>query len=399
MVDAVALPLRKSCTSATFQATVYRYLPEEMLMHNAVPSAQRHQPTLCRRSRVSPAVGILALAAAAAAVGPAYAAPTGVYNQYFVTGWASTGSGSGSDNRYECNIGAAGALPGCAGNPGGGLAYLANTTIGTVDSTGRTTSFFADTTRRMYHVEFPAFGDPVVVLDPGSSRAFASADLADASLHASVVNNSENATYIGGQAQADLHDIVTLRVAGAEANTRTRVNFSFAVDGLAYDSGQTTAFGQHSAGSVEARLLLNDLSSANDNGPYTVIAGTGWSKTSAGNFVQATASYENRGDPSLAGGSWVQNSLQLMQFDGWLDIVGTSATINPTLALSVYCDVGLVCDYGNTARFTFVGLPSSVTFTSDSGVFLTSAVPEPQTAAMLLAGLLVLGRLARRRSI
>jgi len=365
-------------------------------MHHTVHPARRRQPDQRRRSRLLPAAGLLALAAAAA--GPVNAAPTGVYNEYFVTGTASTGSGSGSDNWYRCNQGAAGALPGCEGFPGGGLAYLANTTIGTVDTTGRTTSFFADTTRRTYHVEFPVPGDPVVVLDPGSSRARASANLADASLHASVVNNSENVAYVGGSAQADLHDIVTLRVAGADATSRTRVSFSFAVDGLAYDSGQTTIYGQRGAGNMEARLLLNDLSSANDNGDYTVIAGAGWSKTSAGDFVQSAASYENRGDAALAGGSWVRNSLNLMQFDGWLDIVGTSATINPTLYLSVSCDIGLVCDYGNTARFSFVGLPSSVTFSSDSGVFLTATVPEPQTYALMLAGLAALGLLARRRA-
>lgn len=365
-------------------------------MHSTAHPAWRRQPAQQRRSRLMPAAGLLALAAAAA--GPAHAAPTGVYNQYFVTGSASTGSGSGSDNWYRCNIGAAGALPGCEGFAGLGLAYLANTTIGTVDATGRTTSFFADTTRRMYHVEFPAQGDPVVALDPGSSRARASANLADASLHASVVNNSGNVAYVGGLAQADLHDIVTLRVAGADASTRTRVNFSFAIDGLAYDSGQTTVYGEHGSGDLVARLLLNDLSSANDNGDYTVIAGAGWTKTSTSDFMQSALFYENRGDAALAGGSWVQNSLNLMQFDGWLDIVGTSATINPTLYLSVGCSIGLVCDYGNTAKFSFVGLPSSVTFTSDSGVFLTSAVPEPQTWALFMGGMVALGGLARRRA-
>lgn len=53
--------------------------------------------------------------------------------------------------------------------------------------------------------------------------------------------------------------------------------------------------------------------------------------------------------------------------------------------------------YGNTAGISF-DLPEDVLLTSDSGVFLTAAaVPEPETYAMLLAGLGMLGFTAKRR--
>lgn len=57
-----------------------------------------------------------------------------------------------------------------------------------------------------------------------------------------------------------------------------------------------------------------------------------------------------------------------------------------------------VANFGNTASFG-LSLPDGVTFKSASGVFLsqTSAVPEPASKAMLVAGLLVMARVIQRR--
>ena len=216
---------------------------------------------------------------------------------------------------------------------------------------------------------------PTPALDPAFSRARAATNLADASLHASVVNDSNNTDYIGGQAFADLHDILQLRVVGADASTHTRLTFSFSIDGLAYDSGKTTRYGEHGSGDMRAMLQLNDLSSANDG----LVAAAGWTAF-RGDFSPSATFYQNGGDADLAGGAWVQNTLGLMQFDGWLDIIGAIATINPTLSLSLNCQIGLVCDYSNTAKFSFTGLPSSVSYSSDSGVFLTAAARCPSPA-------------------
>ena len=54
-------------------------------------------------------------------------------------------------------------------------------------------------------------------------------------------------------------------------------------------------------------------------------------------------------------------------------------------------------DFSNTAAFAFTSIPADMTYTSASGSFLVSTVPEPTTIAYLLAGFLLLVSVARRR--
>jgi hypothetical protein len=56
----------------------------------------------------------------------------------------------------------------------------------------------------------------------------------------------------------------------------------------------------------------------------------------------------------------------------------------------------IVADFGNTATLT-VQLPQNYSLNSQSGLFLAGPVPEPETWAMMLAGLGMVGFLARRR--
>ena len=55
--------------------------------------------------------------------------------------------------------------------------------------------------------------------------------------------------------------------------------------------------------------------------------------------------------------------------------------------------VGIATMNAHDTAFLTMLLPAGATFTSTSGVFLTSPIPEPQTWALMLAGIgLVAGR-------
>lgn len=353
----------------------------------------------------TPRLAALALALSAAALGSAQAAPIGVYNTYFVTGSASAGApGTGIAAEYQCNRQTyVQDLAGCGINSARTTAGGATVYGGTQPGSGTMTSFTAQARANEFGFVFPN-NVPTVQLGAGYSQAAAAADLSNASLHASVGNNA-NQGFVSGSARADLHDVVTLQVAGAGASTVTRVLFQFAVDGTVLDDMQTTVFGERGSGSLQAALRMDQTDSGNGGGPDYWLAAFGEWTIFGGALQSNNSGVDIRG--THIGGSWSTMGVSDMVFDGWMEIVGTSATFNPTLSLSLDCSIGLQCDYGNTARFSFVGLPSSVTYSSASGVFLTAGsttptdpngVPEPGSAALVLAALAGLRWTARRRA-
>lgn len=361
------------------------------------------------RMKPTPRLAAVALALSASALGSAWAAPIGVYTSHFVTGQATAGApGDGRAGAYQCNTQTTVQdLAGCGVVTSPGFDRVsaggATTYGGTAPGSASMTAFNAQARANEFSYVYPN-NVQTVQLGAGYSQAYAAADLADASLHASVSNNA-NLGYVSGSARADLHDVVQLQVAGAGASTVTRVLFQFAVDGTVMDDGQTTVYGQPGSGVLTAQLRLDDLSSAHQNtADYWVFADTEWA-ISNGTLAYQYGRQDIRG--AHVGGSWSTVGLGLMVFDGWMDIVGSSATINPTLSLSLQCDIGLQCDYGHTARFSFVGLPGSVSYTSASGVFLTAGagtptdpngVPEPASAALVIAALAGLSVATRRRA-
>jgi hypothetical protein len=320
----------------------------------------------------------LAVATAATFAVPAHAQ---VFNKYFVEG----SSGAYSDHAgWRYNVWGSGDPLGGSmfGNPNfNGTSY--NFAGSTTDTTGRATSFVANTN----------WTAPNQI----SVNALAGADLATASLRASVTGGEQ-----GGSAFARAHDILNFTVAGANASTRTRVQMEWSIDGRMFEVGPRDQYNNVPSARVQATMCMNMRTSfgcgvAVESGEYYRLSATSnilWGNGEPNKLV--TSSQE--GD----WGSWVSSTPDLMKFTGSFDLIGSSIQLNPDFQLLVGCRAGAQCDYGNTAKFRFVDLPSNVSFTSDSGVFLAnmspvSAVPEPETYTLMMAGLSLMGWVARRR--
>jgi hypothetical protein len=360
-------------------------------MNRKLPSPAARRATL--------ALSLSLLSAGAAQAGfTSIAAPSGPYDTYFVTSTASAGApGAGQNAQVDCNAGAFGGLvsdlKGCGitgGRPAG-----TSIEVGVADNAGRSKAVSALAQANDFHAVYDANNQVSYVVDPSFSRASAAADLRTASVHVSVFNNPYSGGHVAGSAVATLHDIVNFHVAGADANTSTRVQFQFSIDGTVVNDGRTSSSGEPGTGSLVSYFSLDNRYGGTFNSPeYSMLVGATWEIYRGVLTLPATTMVDDRG--SQVQGSWTTVSEQRMVFDGSFDIIGADAQINPTILVALDCSLGLQCDYGNTAKLQFINLPGSVSFSSDSGVFL-APVPEPGSTALMLAGLAGIGAWLRRR--
>ena len=254
-----------------------------------------------------------------------------------------------------------------------GLSGARVTYSGTVDSTGTATSVFGHT----HETLFQHGGSS----DGAFADAYTAANLADGTLR---VHAQGGTVYVGqggegAVANARFVDGLHFNIAGAAADAVTAIGVHYTLEGHAVSGGfgsgyaeMDTAFGLGNAGfAVYAAGRGFD--------PFAITSHTelGW----------ASFGYSALDPTHVA-------------FDGIYNLLGSTQT----LRIEAYLSAGAAfadLDYGNTLRVSFT-LPGNVSYTSDSGVFLSATnpvtpVPEPETWALMLAGLGLTGHLARRR--
>jgi hypothetical protein len=196
-----------------------------------------------------------------------------------------------------------------------------------------------------------------------------------------VAINPQNDAFTSNEAiaSAQLDDLLTFSVAGASSNTVTDIGVTFTVD------GDVTPGTQDAGGGV----LSN----------YGLTFGDGGIR-----YVYDTGDPSNPNSIPVDDG-WVSSTItsetpDSFIFSGVYALTGATDQLSIQMLLGLTCTGDASCDVSHTGAVSF-DLPSDVTFTSASGVFLTepmtTATPEPSYAAVAGIGLLGLIVFARRR--
>jgi hypothetical protein len=298
---------------------------------------------------------------------------------YYVSTVANTGHG------YNRGCQAAYNAPGTTGatfvnNAGGGApcdpaAFLAEqgtvvTVSGSTDTTGTLTAS---------HDESSDVGPPNI------AYATAAADLKTAKVHLSASASG----FASANSLARLDDTLHFTVAGATATTVTYIPVSFAFDGtMPGTSDPATAYAELNYG------FYFGNASAYEFGDYQ--AGYYGVYGTYPTFAYATQTPRVSGWQSYSFSSYTPLDTK---FTGIYAIVGATADIPVDFALALNA-TNVALDYTNTGSIS-IGHVAGVSFTSDSGVFLTGAgaVPEPASWALLVVGFGVVGLASRRRRV
>jgi hypothetical protein len=175
-----------------------------------------------------------------------------------------------------------------------------------------------------------------------------------------------------------------------ESSTITNVG---AMDGLTF-----TVAGGGSA-NVVLTFALDGSLSTNNTGSYSAeikyfIGSADMDWTGATGSGVGTA--QTSGFSSF---TYTNDTISGFQFQGTFSVTNGEA-LPLFFSQEMNCNTGSVCDFQNTGQMGLI-LPTGVSFTSNSGVFLTqtegSAAPEPGSLLLMGLGIAAIGCFGRRR--
>jgi hypothetical protein len=200
------------------------------------------------------------------------------------------------------------------------------------------------------------------------SQMNVSASMATGTTHMYAYSIGDNVPGPSGVATNDQSTIqfidnLMFSVAGGGSDT---ITFNFALDGSIGNSTGPT-FGNAWSMGVEQNFgagFMNWQSGAGIDSPDTADT-SGWNAFSFTNSTQT--GFDFTGTLTVSDGEVVP--IQFLQ--------------------QIECGDGTICDYSDTAQMSLI-LPSDVTYTSASGVFLTQepvSTPEPSSVMLLAAGI------------
>jgi hypothetical protein len=280
-------------------------------------------------------------------------------------GGSSTGQVSGTLT-YNSTTGATANI-----EPGGVTTYSEPTALGLTSATIQTSS-----------------SDSIDACDPGgcsigtvTSSALATGNLATGSVGVYSFPSQVGAVVSEGTASAILKDTLTFNVAGASPSTITDIGITFTVDGSVSYAASAAALVNDAMTFGCGTSTCGDISYGFNGGSNQIIEDGGWVSQDI-----------------------ISESADSFIFSGVYALQGASQVAPIELYLAAECQGDASCDLSHTGAVSFT-LPSNVTFTSESGVFLTqplTATPEPSYTVLLglgLAGAIFLGRRVRRPAV
>ncbi len=223
-----------------------------------------------------------------------------------------------------------------------------------------------------------------------SGSAYATASLAKGSVGVASSGTYLDCCGVGsgqaggtGVSVASVADTLHFLISGASPQTVTTIGVAFHVDGV-----------------IDAFTPAGD--SIADLSAVLQLGGGYFQGNILSNVSSGYAPVLTEGPPPSG---WLTQSLSPnapgdFTFHGTLALTGATQDLGVYESLFGLCGLGTACDYSHTASLSFT-LPSNVSFTSDSGVFLTQpigapGVPEPASWSLMLVGFGGLGVLLRR---